>query len=200
MAFTHGPDNFLTVHVGFIPYMGATGEQKTKPCQHSVKLMREAGLKPDLLFCRSETELTDEIRKKLGLFCMLRGEEVISLHHVSNLYQVPLLMTEQKVGELVCKKLKLDSKLDVDAEKISGAHTNSLALENTSLQSRLQRAPSMGGAESFFPVFSKNNRTGEYPYFFGQKDFRTNRLGDWFGLANRVDSLKKTCTIAMVGK
>merc|ERR550514_1655380 len=93
--FKVGRENFLMAHVGMVPVMGATGEQKTKPCQHSVKLLREAGLKPDLLLCRSEQLLEEPTRKKLSLFCQVPTERVISLHDISNIYRVPLMLAEQ---------------------------------------------------------------------------------------------------------
>mmetsp|Transcript_1564 Transcript_1564/g.3063 ORF Transcript_1564/g.3063 Transcript_1564/m.3063 type:complete len:619 (+) Transcript_1564:66-1922(+) len=101
--FRVGQENFLMVHLGMVPVIGATGEQKTKPCQHSVKILREAGLKPDILMCRSEVPIDLPTRKKLSLFCQVPVEAVISLHDVSNLYRVPLLLAEQKVGPLICK-------------------------------------------------------------------------------------------------
>jgi len=80
LQFRVGRDNFLMAHVGFVPVIGATGEQKTKPCQHGVKLLREAGIKPDLLLCRSERPIEDATRKKLSLFCQVPPEGVVSLH------------------------------------------------------------------------------------------------------------------------
>mmetsp|Transcript_64866 Transcript_64866/g.141348 ORF Transcript_64866/g.141348 Transcript_64866/m.141348 type:complete len:609 (-) Transcript_64866:144-1970(-) len=101
--FRVGRDNFLLAHLGMLPVIGATGEQKTKPCQHSVKLLREAGLKPDILMCRSETPIGPDTRKKLSLFCQVPEDSVISLHDVSNLYRVPLLLADQNVGMLICQ-------------------------------------------------------------------------------------------------
>jgi len=101
--FKVGSENFLMVHLGMVPVIGATGEQKTKPCQHSVKILREAGLKPDLLMCRSELPVEADTKKKLSLFCQVPVECVISLHDVSNLYRVPVLLAEQDVGQLICK-------------------------------------------------------------------------------------------------
>lgn len=105
--FKLGAESFLMVHVGMVPVMGATGEQKTKPCQHSVKLLREAGLKPDILLCRSEHPLQDATRRKLSLFCQVPMESVISLHDISNIYRVPLLLAEQNLGAHICKHFGL---------------------------------------------------------------------------------------------
>lgn len=101
LQFKMGSEHFITVHLGWVPYQNATGEQKTKPCQHSVKTMREAGLKPDLLICRSQEKISSAIRQKLSLFCQVKPEEVISLHDVSNIFRVPILLAEQKAGDIV---------------------------------------------------------------------------------------------------
>jgi len=101
--FKVGRSNFMMAHLGMLPVIGATGEQKTKPCQHSVKLLREAGLKPDLLMCRSEQVVDEATRRKLSMFCQVPHESVISLHDISNLYRVPLLLAEQQAGRLICE-------------------------------------------------------------------------------------------------
>lgn len=101
--FRVGHSNFLLAHLGMLPLMGATKEQKTKPCQHSVKLLREAGLKPDLLMCRSQQPIDEATRRKLSLFCQVHTEKVISLHDISNIYRVPLLLMEQGVGRMMCE-------------------------------------------------------------------------------------------------
>jgi CTP synthase len=105
--FKVGPENFLMVHVGMVPVVGATGEQKTKPCQHSVKLLRQAGVKPDLILTRCEQPLLDSTREKLSLFCQVPKQNIISLHDISNLYSVPVLLAEQDAGKLVCNHFRL---------------------------------------------------------------------------------------------
>jgi CTP synthase len=105
--FTVGRENFMLAHLGLIPVMGSTGEQKTKPCQHSVKILREAGLKPDLLMCRSEQPVDEATRKKLSLFCQVQPDAVISLSDISNLYKVPLVLAEQDVGDVICAHFRL---------------------------------------------------------------------------------------------
>ena len=109
-----GVENVCNIHVGFVPMLGVVGEQKTKPCQHSVKLLREAGIKPDFLFCRSESPLEEDVRKKLSLFCQTSKEHVISLHDVKNSYRVPMLLHEQHCGEFVLKRLGLDVSIPAD--------------------------------------------------------------------------------------
>ena len=107
LQYKVGTENFCNIHVALVPVMGVVGEQKTKPCQHSVKLLRGAGIKPDFLFCRSDTPLETSTRNKLSLFCQTPNDHVLSLHDVSNVYRVPLLLEEQKAGELVLKRLGL---------------------------------------------------------------------------------------------
>merc|ERR1719498_1794817 len=102
-----GPENFIMMHVGMVPVMGVVGEQKTKPTQESVRKLREACLRPDFLFCRCETPLEDSTRKKLSQFCQTPVEHVISLHDVSNIYRVPLLLMQQGLGVSVCKRLDI---------------------------------------------------------------------------------------------
>ena len=106
--FRVGVDNICFVHVSLIPVIGVVGEQKTKPTQHTVKELRGLGITPDLLVCRSETPLTDEVKSKLALFCHVDPSAVISAHDVSNLYRVPLLLELQGVSQLLSQKLGFD--------------------------------------------------------------------------------------------
>lgn len=110
LQYKVGPENFCNIHVGMVPVMGVVGEQKTKPCQHSVKLLREAGIKPDFLFCRADCPLEEATRNKLALFCQTPKDHVMSLHDVSNIYRVPILLNQQRAGELVLRRLGLDPK------------------------------------------------------------------------------------------
>ena len=100
LQFKVGGENFLMVHVGFVATVGS-GEQKTKPCQFSVKQLRQAGISPDLLLCRCEAPVEAATRTKLSLFCQMSPEHVISMHDISNVYRVPLLLQEQKVDQLI---------------------------------------------------------------------------------------------------
>ena len=130
--FRVGRENFLMVHLGMVPVIGATGEPKTKPCQHSVKTLREAGVKPDLLMCRSERPVDAATRQELSLFCQVQPECVISLHDISNLYRVPLLLAEQSVGKLICEHLKLREAAKMQA-LCCGAVAPILPLEDAAL-------------------------------------------------------------------
>ncbi|CEM19696.1 unnamed protein product [Vitrella brassicaformis CCMP3155] len=106
-SFKVGLDNFCLCQVGFVPVMGVVGEQKTKPTQHSVRELRQAGLKPDFIFCRSEAPLGEAARHKIALFGQCPKDHVISVHDVSNIYHVPLMLEQQHVGPLICDRLHL---------------------------------------------------------------------------------------------
>lgn len=94
-----------------MPVIGVVGEQKTKPTQHSVAVLRSLGLHPHLLACRCAEPLDEGVRSKLALFCQVPQENVLTMHDVSNLWRVPLLMQEQKAHETVCRVLGLGSEV-----------------------------------------------------------------------------------------
>ncbi len=102
-----GPQNSLFVHLTLVPYLSASGELKTKPTQHSVKMMLENGIQPDVLVLRTEHPLNMDIRKKVALFCNVNIESVVQSIDVSTIYEVPLLMKEEKLDVTVLKKLEL---------------------------------------------------------------------------------------------
>lgn len=102
-----GDENAIVIHLTLVPYLAAAGELKTKPTQHSVKSLMESGLKADILVCRTEHELTDEIRKKLALFCNVQKDEVIQSIDASTIYDVPNLMLEEGLDSAVLKRLAL---------------------------------------------------------------------------------------------
>ena len=97
------------VHLTLVPYIKVSGELKTKPTQHSVKELRSLGISPDCLICRSEQELPKDERKKIALFCSVNPTSVISMHDVSTVYSIPLLLHKQKVDEIIINKLKIKS-------------------------------------------------------------------------------------------
>eukprot|EP00611_Tribonema_gayanum_P031683 TRINITY_DN920_c0_g1_i9.p1 TRINITY_DN920_c0_g1~~TRINITY_DN920_c0_g1_i9.p1 ORF type:complete len:621 (+),score=230.48 TRINITY_DN920_c0_g1_i9:400-2262(+) len=106
-----GYKNMCFVHVSLVPTVGGEpGEQKTKPTQHSVKQMRELGLAPDFLMCRGRSPLEDGSRRKLSMFCQVPGPCVMSVHDVSNIYRVPLLLLEQGFPTLLAQRLRLDGR------------------------------------------------------------------------------------------
>ncbi|MGC1472737.1 MAG: CTP synthase [Psychroserpens sp.] len=104
-----GESNAIVIHLTLIPYLSAAGELKTKPTQHSVKTLMESGVMADVLVCRTEHELPDEIRHKLAKFCNVRPEAVIQSIDASTIYDVPNLMLEQGLDKVVLKKLMLKS-------------------------------------------------------------------------------------------
>lgn len=102
------PEDVVYIHVTLLPYISGSNELKSKPTQHSVKDLQSFGIKPDILVCRSEIEIPEDIRKKIALFCNVRPENVIPNLTADNLYEVPLLLEEQGLAKAVCKKLNLD--------------------------------------------------------------------------------------------
>ena len=105
-----GDDNAMVIHLTLIPYLSAAGELKTKPTQHSVKTLMESGVKANVLVCRTEHEISDEIRKKLALFCNVKKESVIQSIDAQTIYDVPLLMLDEGLDKVVLNTLKLQSK------------------------------------------------------------------------------------------
>ncbi|MGB7208699.1 MAG: CTP synthase [Pyrinomonadaceae bacterium] len=103
-----GRGNAMFVHVTLVPYIAAAGELKTKPTQHSVKELREIGIAPDVLLCRSERTLPMDLRKKIALFCNVQENAVISALDVPTIYEVPLAFHEQGLDELIVNDLQLN--------------------------------------------------------------------------------------------
>lgn len=104
-----GDNNAIVIHLTLVPYLSAAGELKTKPTQHSVKTLMESGVMADILVCRTEHELPEELRSKLAKFCNVREEAVIQSIDASTIYDVPNLMLEQGLDKVVLKKLALQS-------------------------------------------------------------------------------------------
>jgi len=102
-----GKDNVLYIHVSLLPYLKTTGEVKTKPTQHSVKELRSIGIQPDILVCRTEVPIGEKIREKLALFCDVDKEAVIEARDARTIYEVPLNLEKEGLGNLIVKKLKL---------------------------------------------------------------------------------------------
>ena len=100
----------VAIHLTLIPYLKAAEELKTKPTQHSVKELLEAGIQPDILVCRTEYALNDEIRKKLALFCNVQIDHVIESLDADTIYDVPMLMLKEKLDLRVLDKFKIKSK------------------------------------------------------------------------------------------
>lgn len=104
-----GRDNVLYVHLTLIPYLVGSAELKTKPTQHSVNELRRIGIQPDVIVCRSDRPIDQSIKSKIGLFCDLEPEAVISAVDVGNIYEVPLRFSDEGLDTIIIDKLKLES-------------------------------------------------------------------------------------------
>jgi CTP synthase len=104
-----GRENTLYVHVTLVPWIAAAHELKTKPTQHSVKELRAIGIQPDMLMCRSERPLPDDVKEKIALFCDVDEQAVITASDVESVYEVPLVFAEQKVDDIVLRLLRLEA-------------------------------------------------------------------------------------------
>jgi len=102
-----GSGNTALVHVTYVPYIAVAGELKSKPTQHSVKELREIGLQPDFLVCRSEKTIDDNLKSKIGLFCSIKKEHVISAKDSASIYEVPLALHKENLDELIVSVLNL---------------------------------------------------------------------------------------------
>ena len=112
-----GENNGIVIHLTLVPFLAAAGELKTKPTQHSVKTLMESGIKADILVCRTEHELSDELRQKLALFCNVKREAVIQSIDAATIYEVPNLMLEEKLDLVALKKLNLPEKSAPDLKQ-----------------------------------------------------------------------------------
>ncbi|MEW6100924.1 MAG: CTP synthase [Candidatus Omnitrophota bacterium] len=131
-----GRDNVLYIHVTLVPYIKCADEIKTKPTQHSVGTLREIGIQPDILICRTEKPLTAEIKEKISLFCNMQKEAVIEARDVESIYQIPLVFKSQILDEIILSHFKLickfsdlkDWERDVVARAINPKYRVSIAL------------------------------------------------------------------------
>ncbi|SDF06298.1 CTP synthase [Mucilaginibacter pineti] len=112
----NGSGNSLVIHLTLVPFLAAAGELKTKPTQHSVKMLLEYGIQPDILVCRTEHHLNADIRKKIALFCNVNINAVIESIDASTIYDVPLLMLKEQLDKTVLTKLKLPLKNEPNLE------------------------------------------------------------------------------------
>lgn len=101
------PGNVINIHLTLVPIIKVSGETKTKPTQHSVQKLREIGIQPDIILCRTEGPLSEEARDKIGLFCNVRSESVIEARDVESIYQVPLSLEREGLADQVLKLLNL---------------------------------------------------------------------------------------------
>jgi CTP synthase len=104
-----GPENTIFIHLTLVPFMSTSGELKTKPTQHSVKELREIGIQPDILLCRTSMLLPKDIKSKIALFCNVSEKDVVTAIDVKNIYEVPLGLHEEGIDDAIVKHLKLDA-------------------------------------------------------------------------------------------
>ncbi len=104
-----GEENAIVIHLTLVPYLAAAGELKTKPTQHSVKMLMQSGVSPDILVCRTEHEISDDIKRKLALFCNVKQDDVIQSIDAETIYDVPNMMFKEGLDAVVLKKLQLSS-------------------------------------------------------------------------------------------
>lgn len=117
MKLTVGRENCLFIHVTLLPYLKTSGEIKTKPTQHSVSVLRSLGITPDIIICRSDRNLSREVKGKIGLFCDVGEDNVFIARDVKEIYEVPVMLRKQKLDLVITKKLGLDVKTtEVDSD------------------------------------------------------------------------------------
>ncbi|MFM8567719.1 MAG: CTP synthase, partial [Gemmatimonadota bacterium] len=104
-----GRENTVFVHLTLVPFIAAAGEVKTKPTQHSVRDLMEIGIQPDVLICRTERPLSEDVKRKIGLFCNVEFDAVIESPDVSTIYEIPLVFRQQGFDALVCRRLGLET-------------------------------------------------------------------------------------------
>ena len=109
--------NAIYIHLTLVPYLSAAGELKTKPTQHSVKTLLESGIQPDILVCRTEHHLNENIKQKIALFCNVEKDAVIESMDAKTIYEVPLLMQNEKLDQVVLRKLNVNDNSEVDLKK-----------------------------------------------------------------------------------
>ena len=105
-----GHENAIAIHLTLVPHLSVAGELKTKPTQHSVKTLREIGIQPNILICRTDRILPQGLKKKIALFCNLTPDAVITAKDVDNIYEVPLNLHEEGLDEKIAKLLNSWSK------------------------------------------------------------------------------------------
>lgn len=112
-----GPHNAIVIHLALVPYLAAAGELKTKPVQHSIKTLMQAGVQADVLVCRTEHPLPDEVKAKLALFCNVRKDAVVESIDAETIYDVPILMEAQHLDRVVLEDLELPCPDTLDLDK-----------------------------------------------------------------------------------
>src|SRR6185436_18227342 len=107
MPYDVGRENVLYVHLTLVPYIGAAGELKTKPTQHSVNKLREIGIQPNILLCRTDRYLPPDLKAKIAMFCNVEKDAVITAKDVDTIYEVPIVFRKAGLDELIVRLLQL---------------------------------------------------------------------------------------------
>ena len=123
-----GRDNVCYIHVTLVPFIGPSGEQKTKPTQHSVSELRSRGIQPDVIVCRSEEVLSESLKRKISNMCDVPEKHVINAADARNIYELPLILHDEGIDSVVCETLRLDAAIDLSpweelVEKVESAGT-----------------------------------------------------------------------------
>ena len=108
-----GRDNICYIHVTLVPFIGPPGEQKTKPTQHSVTELRSRGIQPDIIVCRSEEPLSDNLKRKISNLCNVDEQAVVNAADARNIYELPLILHNEGLDKVVCEVLRLDAPIDL---------------------------------------------------------------------------------------
>ena len=109
-----GRDNVCYLHVTLVPFIGPSGEQKTKPTQHSVTELRSRGIQPDVIVCRSEEPLSDNLKRKISNLCDVDERAVVNAADAGNIYELPLILHDEGLDDVVCDVLRLDAPVDLE--------------------------------------------------------------------------------------
>ena len=104
-----GRDNVCYIHVTLVPFIGPSGEQKTKPTQHSVTELRSRGIQPDVIVCRSEEPLSDNLKRKISNLCDVDERAVVNAADARNIYELPLILHDEGLDDVVCDVLRIDA-------------------------------------------------------------------------------------------
>ena len=112
-----GRDNICYIHVTLVPFIGPSGEQKTKPTQHSVTELRSRGIQPDIIVCRSEAPLSDNLKRKISNLCNVDENAVVNAADARNIYELPLILHDEGLDTVVCNTLRLDAGIDLQPWK-----------------------------------------------------------------------------------
>ncbi|MEI8238995.1 MAG: CTP synthase, partial [Actinomycetota bacterium] len=108
-----GRDNICYIHVTLVPFIGPSGEQKTKPTQHSVTELRSRGIQPDIIVCRSEAPLSDNLKRKISNLCNVDEDAVVNAADARNIYELPIILHDEGLDTVVCNTLRIDAPIDL---------------------------------------------------------------------------------------